>query len=365
MQWVTKFLNRLQKTKQINDDMNEIDISFIVPVFNVELYIADCIQSILGQSYESFELILINDGSSDGSLDICKRYANENSQITLIDIENAGVSHARNLGIKQAKGKWICFVDSDDTIDSDYLENFGFNPQEEQIDLYIQGYRRTDNKGNLLYKRLLSDNEVRSVDARKNPLIEAEMAFLINSPCFKLFKRDIISTNGLSFAEDISWMEDLMFSLDYIKHVHSIKTSVRCGYNYILRETSLTTRFVDPQKLSFASDYVRNNRWTIIKSNALQDQKEYINFVEEDYYKKKFLALMNVYDKRYIVSEQRKKEISNALVLDFRTQSTFHTVVFKTMKFDVLRFVVNRGPKFVELFFSLFVPISKKLLSRI
>ena len=97
-------------------------ISIIVPVYNVENYLERCVESILKQTYTNFELLLINDGSTDQSGDLCDQLASKNENIKVFHLENAGVSNARNVGIQNSTGEWITFVDSDDFITPDYLE---------------------------------------------------------------------------------------------------------------------------------------------------------------------------------------------------------------------------------------------------
>ena len=97
-------------------------ISVIIPVYNAEKYLSRCIDSVLNSSYTDFELLLINDGSTDQSLDICRQYKDQDSRITVISQENQGVSAARNLGLRICRGDWIIFIDSDDYISGDFLE---------------------------------------------------------------------------------------------------------------------------------------------------------------------------------------------------------------------------------------------------
>lgn len=102
--------------------MNDIKISVVVPVYNVEKYIGQCLDSILGQTLKDIEIICINDGSKDNTLEILKDYAQKDSRIILIDKENEGLSKARNQGTEIASGEYISFIDSDDWIDENYLE---------------------------------------------------------------------------------------------------------------------------------------------------------------------------------------------------------------------------------------------------
>ena len=107
---------------EIRGKMN-IQISIIIPIYNVEKYIRKCVDSILNQSFKSFELILIDDGSDDKSGEICDEYSKCDSRVRVIHKENTGSANSRNIGIKEAKGKYICFVDSDDWIEKDMLKD--------------------------------------------------------------------------------------------------------------------------------------------------------------------------------------------------------------------------------------------------
>lgn len=103
--------------------MNIPQISVIVPVYNVEKYLSRCIESILSQTFTDFELLLIDDGSTDRSGEICDEYAKKDTRIRVFHTKNRGVSAARNLGLDNAKGEWISFVDSDDWVENDYLKS--------------------------------------------------------------------------------------------------------------------------------------------------------------------------------------------------------------------------------------------------
>ena len=117
-------------------------LSVIVPVFNVEPYLGSCVNSILSQSFEDFELILVNDGSTDGSLLVCKEFELVDSRVKVVDKHNGGVSTARNAGLNKAQGEWICFVDSDDVIDSMYFSNLISNSN--FVDLVLSGIKIKD-----------------------------------------------------------------------------------------------------------------------------------------------------------------------------------------------------------------------------
>lgn len=219
-------------------------ISVIVPVYKVEKYLPECIESILSQTYTNFELLLIDDGSPDNSGQICDEYATRDSRIRVFHKENGGVSSARNLGIDNAKGKWIAFIDSDDTIEPNYLSNFGHNDSN-YVQLYAQGYRIIGIDSKIHYRRLPNQSNTTKEDAFKY----LEESDINNSPVFKLYSLSIIKQHSLRFDENTSYGEDHLFTLEYFKHVDKVFLSSECGYNYIRREISLTNRSIPINEL--------------------------------------------------------------------------------------------------------------------
>ena len=117
-------------------------ITIIVPVYNSENYIRRCVDSVLRQSFEDFELLLINDGSTDGSLKILREYEKSDKRIRVINQENMGVAKTRNKGIKLASGKYIMFIDNDDYIENDYINKYYNSIKDTDYDIVIGGYKR-------------------------------------------------------------------------------------------------------------------------------------------------------------------------------------------------------------------------------
>jgi len=129
---------------------NEL-ISIIVPIYNVENYLRQCLDSIMSQTYQNFECLLINDGSPDNSADICREYVEKDSRFRYFEKENGGVSSARNLGIEHSKGEYITFIDSDDWVDSDYLEVLYNALIDENADISVSTYKRFHMADNCWY----------------------------------------------------------------------------------------------------------------------------------------------------------------------------------------------------------------------
>ena len=129
---------------------NEL-VSIVVPIYNVENYLRQCLDSIMGQTYQNFECLLINDGSPDHSADICREYVSKDSRFKYFEKKNGGVSSARNLGIEHSKGEYITFIDSDDWVDSDYLEVLYTTLLEEGADITVSTYKQFNIKDNCFY----------------------------------------------------------------------------------------------------------------------------------------------------------------------------------------------------------------------
>ena len=201
----------------------------IVPVYNSEQYLPKCIDSILSQTFTDFELILVNDGSKDGSGDICNNYAGIDYRVKVFHKVNGGVSKARNLGLENAKGEWIAFVDSDDTIDPAYLQNFlkhNLFPNE----LHIHGLNIWQND---MVKK--SDISAHSTDKGAFKSLLASNIFLANGyPVAKLYSSQILNENKIQFKENVKINEDLIFMLEYSQYVDRISFHDIFDYNYYL-----------------------------------------------------------------------------------------------------------------------------------
>ena len=206
-------------------------ISIIIPVYNAENYLSRCIESIINQDFKNFELLLIDDGSTDNSQYICDEYARKDYRINVFHKPNGGVSSARNLGLKNAKGKWITFIDSDDYITSHFFEESPtFNTK---FDLYIIGYQNHGDRSNyyiLNNQEYLGKNQCLSF---YNQHIHND---ILRSPWCKFYKNSIIQKNHISFNKEMKYGEDLNFVLEYLQYIESIKSMSGIGYHYLFKK---------------------------------------------------------------------------------------------------------------------------------
>lgn len=215
-------------------------VSIIVPVYKVENYLSQCIDSILGQTFTDWECILVDDGSPDGSGVICDEYAQKDTRIHVIHKENRGVSAARNTGLSAAQGEYIYFIDSDDYVEREALELLLSKAKQSEADIMVHGL-----VNDYIYKHSSTAVKYGSLPEKDYSTI-LEMADrwgLLKGPVNKLFKNSIIKNKALRFDESISYGEDTKFTFEYLAHCHSIAFVPRHLYHYCFRnKDSLTSK---------------------------------------------------------------------------------------------------------------------------
>ncbi len=209
--------------------MNSPRISVVVPVYKVADVLPRCIDSILGQTFEDFELILVDDGSPDQSGAICDEYQARDPRIRVIHKKNGGVSTARNAGLDVATGRYVCFIDSDDWVEDRYLELFIY-PDTAPDCLVIQNIRQE--YGERSYKKYDFPDRVVPIDEFPSFFAETQIVSL-GYPFTKLFLREIIEAHAIRFRNDMAMTEDLLFFLEYMLHVNSIQFVSTAYYHYI------------------------------------------------------------------------------------------------------------------------------------
>ncbi len=216
-------------------------VSIIIPIYNAEKHLKRCIDSVLKQDYEDFELFLIDDGSKDASGEICDEYAKADERVRVIHKENSGVSDSRNLAISLAMGEYLQFLDSDDWITPDATGLLVRTAEENQCEMVIaEFYRvigeRLSPKGKIHEDSCLSREEF-ALEMMENPA-DFYYGVLWN----KLYRRDIIEQYGLCMDKDISWCEDFIFNMEYIRHVNQIYALHVPIYYYVKTPGSLVTQ---------------------------------------------------------------------------------------------------------------------------
>ena len=205
-------------------------ISIIIPVYNKQQYVSRCISSLLNQSYKDYELIIVNDGSTDGSRDICMAF--ENERIRLYDLDNGGVSRARNYGLDVARGEYVLFVDSDDWVDKDYISHLMRDAEGRDFDIMIFGLTRVYLNGERK-KVEMPDWTEREFYQQYMYLQDVLSEGITGFVCNKLIRRSFINQYSIRFDTKIRMAEDVNFYLDVLRNNPTIITSRECGYYYL------------------------------------------------------------------------------------------------------------------------------------
>ncbi len=207
-------------------------VSIIVPVHNSSKYLASCIDSILNQTYKNIEIIVIENGSTDNSLEILKSYE---SQIKLEILENPGLSKARNKGIELSNGDYIAFVDSDDYIEKNMLETLVNDIEKNNSDLSICNITEKHENTNKVINRNVYPNNI----ITQNEIITNLEKFNF-AVWNKLYKKEIITKNNITFPNDLKY-EDIVFSIAYLSKCNKISKINECLYNYLVHNESEQT----------------------------------------------------------------------------------------------------------------------------
>lgn len=215
--------------------------SIIIPVYNAEKYIKKCLDSIIPQITDEDEIILINASSTDKTEGICNGYVEKNKNVKLYTIENKGPSASRNAGIKSACGKYIIFIDGDDYIEENYVETMLKSIEEKQ--LVICSYKMVQyESGEEIIKRYSTEIEMLTQD----DIIKVYEKELFSLVWNKVYERDIIVNNNICFDTRFYKGEDLLFNLEYIKYIKSIKVIPDVLYNYIIKKTGINKSYKEP-----------------------------------------------------------------------------------------------------------------------
>ena len=226
-----------------------VKISIIVPVYNSEKSLQKCLQSIHIQKYKEFEVVIINDGSTDNSLNIIEEFTAKDGRFKSFSKPNTGVSSSRNFGLSKSRGDYVTFIDSDDTIESNYLLSYIDKINKNKSDLICQGYIS-------IYYNYKTITKLENIDYHKQQITDAiydlELKECLSSVWNKIFKKSIIDKNNLKFDENISLGEDKLFSIRFIYFTKIVSTLNYSLYNYNrMYENTLSKKHHEYNKLKY------------------------------------------------------------------------------------------------------------------
>lgn len=258
-------------------------ISIIIPVYNVRPYVARCLDSVLKQTHKKLEIIIIDDGSTDGSGKICDDYAEKDSRIRVIHRGNAGVSSARNLGKEIATGKWISYVDSDDTIEPNFCEEMLRCAQDKCVDYVCSGYKRIYPRGAEAYNTSFQRKVLKN-DEFIYCLLNVQFGY--GFVHMKLIRADIAKL--VSFDEKLEVGEDALYNLEVADKISEAAILEKPLYNYYATSNSVVKRW--------DRNYIKKYQKAVERIKAYMEEKygtKYASDVENFVTYHAFLILVN------------------------------------------------------------------------
>ncbi|MBR3460962.1 MAG: glycosyltransferase family 2 protein [Clostridia bacterium] len=281
-------------------------ISIILPVYNTERYLPETIDSILNQSYTDFELIAINDGSTDQSLSILKEYAEKDARVRLIDKPNSGVSDTRNRGISVSKGDYLCFIDADDIIAKDYLELLYKTICGHNADMVVCGYKTFH--GSISFTDQQSSQSSEKEIAASSDLLKMG---LMTSSCIKMIRKQIITDNNIEFDCGMTFGEDLFFCWKCFYAAKSVWMIDNVLYGYRQSPESSTGKYHPDIYVKYkkAFEDLKYFKDRIDSKQLSEDENNYIDL----YFTKRLptFIFMKIRERCGIL--QKKKDISGFL----------------------------------------------------
>lgn len=315
--------------------------SIIIPVYNAERYLTVCLTSLLNLSSNNIEIICVNDGSTDNSLSILRAFAAKDSRFIVLDQQNKGVSVARNMGLKMAKGEYVGFVDADDFVSAHYFETLYSLAKEHLVDIIISDFYVQKNEKNQIQRLPFSKNKKFS----KNDIEEIIYPLMISSDILnalwnKFFKAEIIRNHQIEFPVGITNGEDAFFVIKYLVNSQSVLFTDFAGYCYRELEGSATRDIINKDYLKIALQHYqfdyKNDLGISLPESDISKYKN-VRLVNN------LLALISIYYQSGL-SEIKKfkkvKSIVNNEILQFALREHWDDIVKNQSRFSI--FLLNQ-----------------------
>lgn len=323
----------------------EAKVSVIVPVYNAEKTIKKAVCSILNQSYADLEIILINDGSMDNSLNICIEFAEKDNRVVVFSKNNAGVSSARNMGLEVAQGDFCCFVDSDDWIEKDYIERLVQSMK--SVDCVIAGYTKEigdDENYSYLTDRIYDLKNIS--DSQICPLF----SFGFIHPCWnKLFKMTIINENQIKFDTKIHISEDSVFCINYLMKCDKISTINFASYHYCInKEGDSLSKKVYENIFGIYEKVFLILKALLERGKCPDDLKEMI--LVQTIFPQVYISVLKILKDKELLDKQRKVMLHKGLEIEYSRYLLSKAKKYVTSKYErlFLELIIFKQYKLLE-----------------
>jgi len=342
---------------------NEIFITIIITIYNKEKFIFDCLKSICSQKDKNFKLIIIDDGSNDASVSICKSYCIDDIDYTLILQSHKGVSYTRNIGLKLAKTKYILFVDGDDIIDKNTIKILNNIILNKSYDLVMFGIFHVLPNLQIVNKITFPNSEYENFSQISNDIVGLFDSGLMYSVCNKLFKIQIIKEKNIEF-KNIDFGEDLYFVCDYLLNCHSMINISQCLYLYLQHTSfSLSKKYREDLFEIRKKEYLRLCNFFCVIGHYNDDYAR--EFLSRRYIERIVGCIENessIFNKKKL--SQKIKKI-NYIIADPATQNSARLAKLKSLNMKLLIFPIRHKLTYIAFMSGLVMTIVKNNCPRL
>lgn len=320
-------------------------ISVIIPVYNAEKYLTKCLNSIVNQTYTNLEIILVNDGSKDSSLNICYEYNKKDDRIKIINNDNHGASYSRNCGIDISTGEYIMFIDADDYVENSFIEKLFVCDEYEIYDLFISCYTDFYSK-NIFKEQKLIDRDMLSFVLQKDYL---NIVKYLRTPWGKIYKSNIIKKNNIKFPVDYVTAEDQIFNFVYLKYVkkyrflneglyfyrHENKDSLSSSKSYEafisnIKKLNIEKSFLNEMNIENKEKIMGDDAVELIGGYVFLSNESIFNYFN---YKKRLKLIKSILENKYDATNDKKN-----LILKFLK----YNIIFPIYVYYLLNYIKKR-----------------------
>lgn len=320
------------------------NLSIVIPVYNASPYLESCIQNLLGQTYQDWEAIFVNDGSTDGSGIRLKELTSGDSRFQIVHQENGGTARARNAGLEIASGKYVTFMDADDELDPKIYETLVRMMDETGVDMGICGYyfKIEDSKGQSTYleKKSFPSCVLRNRDQIYPQLIDLWDQDMLSNVWNKIYRMDVIALKQLRYRDGHVYTEDRVFNRQFLENCNSIAITQDCLYYYVRERTGST------------SEKYRENSFTIRHKEYLEFQTHFQKLQMWDATSKEYVCrefteriagcIENVFHAGKELSEKEKRQRIQEMILHPDVQKAVSGAKCRSRKMRVLVFPIRK-----------------------
>ena len=306
-------------------------VSIVVPIYNSEKYIGRCINSIINQSYRNLEIILINDGSKDNSLNICKKFAKQDKRIILLNQNNNGVSAARNAGIDIAKGEYISFIDADDSVEKNYIYELVKNSNNGQADVVICGY-------NDVYSEEISKINTLENNIEIKGLINKDYDNLkkyIKYPWIKIYRLNFLKNNNIKFSRQFTDAEDQVFNFQVFSIAKIYNFVNKALYNHYYSNLNSLSKQITIR--SFYSN-LEKLKFEIEKKifELMQVENKEMIFNDSGFFLMRKYVVINDISDNYFEFKNRVKKIMLLMYKKEKYKNLKRYIAFQCLNYDII-----------------------------